>query len=372
MEQPRITVRPMKRKQGDKKPVLKVQSRQSPQKRVREREKGSHKEPRESKKETFIPQSEQTKPEGVELTKFFSLLSSEKEIDWRFPSTFFSNQRIGRKERRQLPFSKLMLSLGGAILLGTVMGISMISLFFSDEPPSSTRSIDSHLQSSPPSIEKKEGGTEKKKEGSISLPKLKGVLLQGGSYKEKKGALSTVEAYRVHGWAAVMDEKPPHSIYLGIAGDQEGAKKLADQYKNEGVGVYLKEFVVEGTTLSSGDKQETTQEKVLPQFVESGHQIFSMMTDQTSVNSSSATFAPDWEKLTKSHRQFVSVAGDVNESVPKDARPHLLQMMQAIDQVVQSSDEARKNWNDALLWQIQEGLIRYALAYEKFGQALQE
>ncbi len=368
MEQPRVTVRSkMSNKQEEKKETL---STGNPFKQDK------HKDWKKEKdfKEGYLFQEEH---KGTVFTKLFSLLYSEKEIDWRSPSSLFSTP--GSKKNKRYPsWIKLILPLGGAILLGSVMGFSMLSIFFSDTPPSSTRSIDSHLRPLTPQADQEKDRTEtkvkketdKKEEGNLSLPELKGVLLQGGSYNEKSGAMRTVEAYRVHGWAAVMDEKSPHNVYLGVAQNKEGAQRLSDQYKQEGIGVYLKDFSV-GTGSISVVGQKDAKQESLSQFVQAGHQIFAMMSEQTSGKSiTEGTFSPDWNQLTQLHRQFVSSAGEVNETIPKESRPYILQMMQAIDQVVQSSDQGRRNWNDGILWQIQEGLIRYALAYEKLVQSI--
>ncbi len=321
MEQPRVTVRPkMSKRQEEKKEALSTQNQSKPNQHHKDRKEEWH------FKEEYSFQEEHS---GTTFTKLISLFHPDKEIDWRSPSLLFFPQGSGKKNKRYSSWAKLILPLGGAILLGSIMGISMISIFFSDEPPSSTRSIDSHLRPSMPQAEQEKDGTETKEEeekdekeaGNILLPKLNGVLLQGGSYNEKSGAMKTVEAYRVHGWAAVMDEKSPHNIYLGVAQNKEGAQRLSEQYKQEGIGVYLKDFSV-GTGSISVAGQKGVKQESLSQFVEAGHQIFTMMSEQTSGKSMPEDeFSPDWAQLTQLHRQFVSSAGEVNESIPKESRP---------------------------------------------------
>jgi len=44
--------------------------------------------------------------------------------------------------------------------------------------------------------------------------------------------------------------------------------------------------------------------------------------------------------------------------------------MMAADQAVQSAREASRNPSAALAWQAQEGLVRYALAYEALVSSL--
>lgn len=59
-------------------------------------------------------------------------------------------------------------------------------------------------------------------------------------------------------------------------------------------------------------------------------------------------------------------AQKLEKEIPGEARPYLVQMIRALDQVVQNGQTSLKQSQTANLWQIQEGLIRYALAYKKF------
>jgi hypothetical protein len=72
----------------------------------------------------------------------------------------------------------LILSIIGAIVLGTLMGMTVLSTFFSGDAVQ-TRTIDSHLKTTPSDMES--GQVSHKPGTAVPLPSLQAVLLQAGS-----------------------------------------------------------------------------------------------------------------------------------------------------------------------------------------------
>ncbi|MEW9034015.1 MAG: hypothetical protein AB2404_15065, partial [Planifilum fimeticola] len=298
--------------------------------------------------------------------------SANSEIHWGVSRSPFSKKRVKRpgyvKGGRQ-PMGTVLLSVGAALVLGTIMGFSVISLFFSDDPALSPRSIDSHLERNP----SPEGDTasSKEQESVFSLADLNAVLLQGGSFAEKERAQQVIQSHRSKGRAGVMTDASPHRIFLGVAKNRDDALKLSVTYQKENVDVYLKDLKVKGdrVRLSKGTLQAVEQD--LPRFVEDGHRIFQTLAASTTafLGGSSSSFS-DPKQLEEVHRRMMDAGARLEKQLPSGARPHLQDLMMAADQAVQSAREASRNPNAALVWQTQEGLVRYALAYEALISSL--
>lgn len=107
----------------------------------------------------------------------------DEGIGWRSPSSPLHSRRNRVSLFSGWPAGWLILSIIGAIVLGTLMGMTLLSTFFSGDAVH-TRTIDSHLKSTPSDLEN--GKVSQKPGAAVSLPSLQAVLLQAGSYSEKR------------------------------------------------------------------------------------------------------------------------------------------------------------------------------------------
>lgn len=289
----------------------------------------------------------------------------EERVEWGKPYS-----RKGLPDKKTV--GSIVLSVVGAILLGTLMGFLVLSLFFSSDSEPSTRSIDSHLQSG--SGDSRPSGEEEQAESAtIQLPALSSVMIQGGTYQEKSGAEEAVRQIRGEGWAAVMTVDSPHRLLLGVGIDPANAKALSQFYKENQQTVIEKEHQVKETAIPVTDNDQAFMEKQVLPIAQEGLQIFTKMVQQTSqgLTAGDRTLEPVWDEVESSSEKIVAWSEGVEEKLPENARTPFNQMLQALDQVVQSGQANVNSPEEAMLWQIQEGLIRYALAYEKFVAALQ-
>ncbi|SEN34272.1 SPOR domain-containing protein [Lihuaxuella thermophila] len=307
-----------------------------------------------------------------QFQKVFQLEDSPpaRVIEWSSPNNpFFRKNKPGRKPSSS-NLVQLLLSIGAAILIGTMMGISVLNLFFSDEPAHSSRSIDDHLPD-PIQTEANKKPASSAVSGSIPMPSLNVVMLQVGNFSEKGGAEKTIQSYRTRGFAAVMSEQAPYRIFLGMGINRDDALKLSSIYQKQDVHVYLKDLNIRGNAGALKAKQADQ----LPAVIQTGHRIFERL-GKISVKNIHAdpeavptSFEMDSDIL-EQHRKFVTACQAIEASLPQKAGESLAEMTRAIDQAVQSGQEATKNPNQALLWQIQEGLVRYASSYEQLVHTL--
>lgn len=283
-------------------------------------------------------------------------------IDWGAPGKPFARRQTGQG-RFSAHIGQILLSIGGAVLIGTAMGISVMHLFFSENPVHSTRSIDDHL-TVPAKQQSESGQKESAVKEMTALPGLHAVMLQAGNYSAKNGAMKTVQNYRAEGLAAVMSESSPYRIFMGVAPNRDDALKLSAIYQKQDVPVYLKEMNVQGN-MEKSDTAET-----LSKALNKGNRLFQQLNAVTirdiradpGAQTPAIAFNSDW---IDQYRQFVLECQTVQKGLPQPARESLGKMFQALDQAMQSAEQAEKNPNQALLWQVQEGLVRYMVNYEQ-------
>jgi hypothetical protein len=304
------------------------------------------------------------KVESFPLHKWmFEKKKWERVIEWGAPGNPFL-QKKSRSRATPTQLWQILFSIGGAILVGTAMGFSILHLFYSNDPVHSPNSIDDHLIA-PAKVGVKgsvqQGPSEK---ALVTLPALNAVMLQAGNFGDKAGAIKMVRQYRTDGLAAVMSENAPYRIFLGIAQNRDDALKLSAIYQKRNVPVYLKEVQVQGEM----NAREANAAQ-LAETLQKGNRLFQLLSELSAQGihadpqekGRAIGFQKGWME---DYRQFVIACQMLEKGMPDPQKKALDQMVQALDLAVQSGMEAGKFPSQALLWQIQEGLVRYVLAYE--------
>lgn len=290
-------------------------------------------------------------------------------VKWASPNNPFKHRRTGAKNTSRI--WQIVWSALAALIIGTVMGFSVLNLFFAENSTHSSRSIDDHLQWPSPAAEKR-NQVHETTAPSQPLPELQAVMLQAGNFSEKAGAEKMVKEYRVKGLAAVMSEQAPYRIYLGLAPDRDLALKLSAIYHDQDVSVYLKEVQLNGETALKPEVYTPVN-----QSLKLGNGLFQKLSVRSAqaIGSSASDKAQSLkitEELTRDYQQFVVQTQPVKTQLPSEARQALDRMIQSMDQAVQSGTAFQKNPSQALLWQMQEGLTRYMAAYEQLLQTLKK
>ncbi|MCH5584045.1 hypothetical protein MK805_03580 [Shimazuella sp. AN120528] len=279
-------------------------------------------------------------------------------IDWASPGKPFAREK---KDQRKLVH--LFISIAGALLVGTVMGFSVLALFFSDHPNTNSNSIDAHLPVT--SSDKAPTVQEPVKQKpvasipvSINLPKLQVSLLQAGNYQSKSSATKVAEKYRTNGFAAVMSDQAPFRIYLGVAVNKTSAQLLKQRYAAKGITVFVKDQTLAG----KGPKMEG-----LVETLKMGNQLFTELQaiSVTSITKGQKIHIPS--NLKEKQMAFMKANQQSNQQsnlYPAGTRAAMMELARGLDQSVQGAIEFSKHPNDTLAWFIQEGLVRYITAYE--------
>lgn len=241
----------------------------------------------------------------------------------------------------------MVLSIIGAIMVGVIMGASILSIFFTNEPTYSKNSIDSHLY------------FPQKNEHQATHQPLKVYRLQAGIFQHQAGAEKKMLALRKQGFAAVMSNQAPYRIYLGVSVDQKGAIALAKDYQEKGIKVYIKEETI--------PVQKQIDQALLSSIFQRSRWIFqelSQLSVQGISRQDQVSLQPS-PKLSEEYQRLLEETQKLGNQLSKEDKEKWSKMIQALDQAVHSVNEAKLHPNSALMWKIQEGLVRYINNYEQ-------
>lgn len=247
----------------------------------------------------------------------------------------------------------LVFSIIGAVLIGVIMGLSILSLFFSSHANQSGYTIDSHLPKT--TLENQ----------MISLPPLNIVMLQAGIYSKQDGARKAVDQLRARGVGAVMSSSTPFRVFLGLAPSGEEAGMLASLYKKQNIRVYQKKLDISHKVGLAPHQQK------LGSAIKIGNHIISELSKQSSAGILKSSFNPLNRELSQSYKRFYRESQAVLPHLSVLGREKLVEMQDALNQAVQSVSLIQKNMpSQSSLWEVQEKLVRYVTAYENLVSIL--
>ncbi|WP_044640556.1 SPOR domain-containing protein [Risungbinella massiliensis] len=325
------------------------------------------------------PRTFQQAAKEYSFQKVFSLEDWKQEdvIQWRSPGNPFASSR--RKQPKK-PWWHLALSIGGAIMIGSVMGFSILELFFNEEKQVSPTAIDSHLIKTKQVDEKPKTNSSPTAPSTVQspvdlakydLPSLQLAIVQAGNYQDKESAQKNVSVYRTKGLAALVSEQAPYRIYLGMGINRDDGLKLNQIVRSLEIEASLQDLHIEAKGLT--EKKKEVSRSLIP-AIQAGNELFQelakLTVDSMSSDGSQITSFAAGQDCSKRQQEINTKIETAKKDQSKESQEALSEMTKSIDLMLQSTMAAQKTPNSALLWQIQEGLLRYAVAYERLVKTL--
>ncbi|SHE47880.1 hypothetical protein SAMN05444392_101639 [Seinonella peptonophila] len=262
----------------------------------------------------------------------------EEALYWRSPSvesTITPNRSTFRELwRRALPF---LVSILGAILVGLVLGFSVLSIF-SDKFKYSDRTIDSHLYLPP----KKEQSIIKNQSSSHELSTI--YLLQAGHYRNQQGAIQKARKLHIKGLSAVISSRTPYRVYVSVTNNEQKAREYVKLFQSKGIQVYPVNWHLANEKPSVPPSVQISLRK--------SNQIWNQLVNLQTNQSFS-----DKKSLKNSFFDLESSIQDQTRSLTMIQKEPLVEMLESLRDVL---------FKDGSVAQMQEELIRYIIAYKQF------
>ncbi|GAA0334000.1 hypothetical protein GCM10008967_25950 [Bacillus carboniphilus] len=201
--------------------------------------------------------------ENVKLETAATSEEADADFDWILPEvepepkTFKQatgiKQKGGRKKTSPSSrnvfhtFGSLIFSIAFAVGLGIAFGLILLKFISVEEAPAVVQANNPTPQTEQPS----NNGSL----GSALLPSFTSYVIQGGIFSSKESANTLVGQLNEKSIPSevVLMEDGNYYVFLGLASNEQEAKRIAEIYKGQGVEVYAKALTLNEMTIEQLD-----------------------------------------------------------------------------------------------------------------------
>jgi stage II sporulation protein B len=201
---------------------------------------------------------------------------------------------------------------------------------------------------------------------AVNLPGRSYLFLQNGIFSSAAAAQAAQAELKKKGYAAVSVAEPDGktTVYAGFALQKEEAVKLSRKLQSDKLDVFVK-----AVNVPAAPKLKWTGKAGggdLAAYFQQGDKLVQMIGALTVLHlgetKPSEIEAETLDAIRTAHQQWIAASAPVKSGVPDTVAPALQQMATALNTAVMSMDEYRKNVSASYLWQAQGALMQYVLA----------
>ncbi|WP_018752350.1 SPOR domain-containing protein [Paenibacillus sanguinis] len=304
-------------------------------------------------------------PEGQERERL-DLSPEEDEQEWREP-------HYSRPNRTS--WWKVAGSLTGAIVTGALFGFVVLSLFNQEMPlpvpipglgteAAQTKTGNDTVLPVMGAIddESDKASGDTLPQIRVNLPEQTYYFLQYGVFSSANGVELAQEELRAAGVAAARDTVDEKRVYAGVSTDREQSKLLSGQLKAAGVHLILHEIALpQAINIAfSGNPND------LETFMEHSGELTALLS------STSASLLTDTEQkplraedrllLEQQHQLWTESVSAIRGKWSEEQSLHISEMEKAMNGAIEAMGEYDKSGAKALLWEVQNDMMRFILA----------
>lgn len=291
--------------------------------------------------------------------------------------------------RSKVPISKILTSISGAIVTGTIFGFFIMSMFSGDGDsiPIAIDDItagenaiiqqenkDSVLDASiddPFGEASVEAGATALNVVQVQIPSESFYLLQNGVFSSSEGAEIARNELLQQGYAATSELADNYYVYAGIFTNREDALLLSYLLEQNNFESFIKEYAVTDITTIrwKGELSEGGDEY----FTEGYHLMDLIITataEQLQLEGGGSTTIGSLSDIQLSHQHWNQLAVQISDGVPDDWRQPFQRMNNAMNTAVKSLDEYNKNPSPSYLWQAQSSIMDYGLLQKQMLESI--
>lgn len=244
---------------------------------------------------------------------------------------------------------RLVLPLVTAVIIGTIFGMIVLSLFTKDTPiqpateaggPSLTE-LTSEPEENPPS-------------GTVTFDQVATHVVQGGVFTTEAAADKFLKGIKQEGYAgALVKQDDSFYLFIGASGSEAGANALAEKYKADGREVYVKAYTVQGT-----EKKSSEEAAFVKASIDTRESLLEAVTN--AIVSGEIT-NDRWQQTEKQIDDWL-------QKKPEKANDHATSMEKALLSTEKALQEWRGNKQDKQLWLAEQGMLDWLHHYKEWTQ----
>jgi len=316
---------------------------------------------------------------------------------------------VGRRRAQRIEanwpkkaFVRIFLTTGGAVAVGLIFGIMVLTIFSQEQFKTSYRSVLSDtVQTLTAQSTDQEGqktpaaGTPLPQEAdgtaspsapanashavSLQLPELKMFVAQAGVFQADTPAEAAAAPLTEKGLPHLLyNDSSKQYMFAAAATNREAALGFASNIKNKGIEVYVKEFsfpAFQGA-VQIGQSTDSANHLDLPVFFSTGRELVEALSANSGLVITAQPGTGEVAKIKETHRRFLE-SGKVS-ALPTEWQPHFQQMVNGLNQAVTARDKmaeastGQKNQSaEQYAWQVQAGILTYLESYMKWIQQVE-
>ncbi|RNB70133.1 hypothetical protein EDM52_17975 [Brevibacillus invocatus] len=302
-------------------------------------------------------------------------------------------------------FLRTLLTTGGAIAIGLVFGIMVLTIFSQEQFSTSYRTVlsdtvetltaqpesPSNKQTTPtgPVLPGDQGSAAQPTAStgaamslSLQLPEVKMHVAQVGVFQLDAPEEAATQSLTKLGLPHLLyNDSTKQYMFAAATTSREAVLGFASNLKTKGLEVFVKEFsfpAYQGEVKIEQSAEPTTTQPNLDLFFTAGRELTEALSAQSGlvITSAQPAIAPaDTATLKEKHRKFLE-AGKVN-TLPAEWQPYFQEMVNGLNQAVAARDKMaeasggkKTESAESYAWQVQGGILTYLESYTKWLQQL--
>lgn len=289
------------------------------------------------------------------------------------------------RKSRNPSWIKVFATVTGAIVTGAIFGFVVLSLFKGDLqlPGTKTSPLSDDIRTSA-GVQSGEGTANKGRDAGtgkavgttganasgtmtlfsadIHIPKQTYSMLQYGVFSNMAGVKQAEQELEAKGLAAFADTSDLNRVYAGVASTKEDAMLLSQQFKTEGIELYVRDVETPEIKQLAYNGDADTAGKFFTQSNSVIQMLIRLSVEHLQLPKDSPFSQSDIQALKDAHQGWTELENKAAAGIPEQARKSWTKMTQAMNTAIVSLNEYNKKVSKAHLWGIQSAVMDYIMA----------
>lgn len=299
-------------------------------------------------------------------------------------------------------FVRIFLTTGGAVAVGLIFGIMVLTIFSQEQFKTSYRSVLSDTvqtltaqstdqgeqkthSTGTPLLQEADGSAvpsapaDASQSVSLQLPELKMFVAQAGVFQADTPAEAAAAPLTQKGLPHLLyNDSSKQYMFAAAATNREAALGFASNIKDKGIEVYVKEFSFPAFhgAVQMGQSTDAANHLDLPVFFSKGRELVEALSANSGLVITAQPASGEVAKIKETHRKFLE-SGKVS-ALPAEWQPHFQQMVNGLNQAVTARDKMaeastgqKTQSAEQYAWQVQAGILTYLESYMKWIQQVE-
>ncbi len=269
----------------------------------------------------------------------------QEEFQWMLPSEQISQHnvvpfRAGNEpsveaKKRKGHSKRTILTVGTAVLLGTGFGFGVLHVLDGTKAEQSMPAAASVTPATTAPVEKQTKSSEQQQtQQSAALEGLTVYVIQGNVFSTAARGQAALEDMKEKGMpGALINSDGKTFLFIGIANDEKGAKKLAASYKAQGFAALEKQRALTGKQVPAAFKK---YEELMGKAEKS---LRTLIEQASTVYTAGKINNEQWSELEKSVKELAKEGKSVEKAEVKKLLTYVSLSYDALQEYKQTKDE---------------------------------